>query len=115
MREEPDLEEVVPKGLCWLPWEPTLTYGYILLLLAAAVAAVVSDVTGLLLLDTQVSLNREKLSLPLYFGNCHDPRGNKIIFFRKTRSFFSFFFIPIYFSNGQFSWLGQFEFMLLYP
>ena len=28
---------------------------------------------------------------------------------------FCSFFIPIYFSNGQFSWLGQFEFMLLYP
>ena len=72
-----DLEEVVPKGLCWL-CDPTLTYGYILLLLAA-VAAVDSDVWLLLLLDTQLlSLNKEKLlSLPLYFGgSCHD-RGQK--------------------------------------
>ena len=74
-----DLEEVVPKGLCWL-CDPTLTYGYILLLLAAAVA-VDSDVWLLLLLDTLLlSLNKEKLlSLPLYFGgSCHDhDRGQK--------------------------------------
>ena len=58
-----NLEEVVPKGLCWL-CDPTLTYGYILLLLASEaddVNAVVGsdDWLLLLLLETQ-SLNNEK-------------------------------------------------------
>ena len=54
-----NLEEVVPKGLCWL-CDPTLTYGYILLDSEAeddGNAAAGSD--DWLLLDTQ-SLNKEK-------------------------------------------------------
>ena len=65
-----DLEELVPKGLCW-PWEPTLTYGYILLLLLLFVVA--ADDWVLLLDAKSLDKVEEKWSLPLYFGgNCHD-------------------------------------------
>ena len=54
-----DLEEVVPKGVCW--WPPTLTYGYILDCCCCAALLHAGLTSGLVL----------KLSLPLYWASCH--------------------------------------------